>query len=48
MRGDFPDFGEGCYVYESVREADGTLIGALGYDACNAVPVTAAQAAAAG
>lgn len=41
VRGVFPDFGEGCYVYESVREADGTLIGALGYDACNAVPVTA-------
>lgn len=48
VRGVFPDFGEGCYVYESVREADGTLIGALGYDACNAVPVTTAQAAAAG
>ena len=43
VRGAFPDFGEGCYVYESVREADGTLIGALGYDACNAVPLTAAR-----
>ena len=45
VRGDFPEFGEGCYVYESVREADGTLIGALGYDACNAAPATSVTAA---
>lgn len=45
VRGDFPEFGEGCYVYESVREADGTLIGALGYDACNAAPAASVTAA---
>ena len=44
VRGDFPEFGEGCYVYESVREADGTLIGALGYDACNAAPAASVTA----
>ncbi|WP_300544396.1 hypothetical protein [Maricaulis sp.] len=43
VRGTFPDFGEGCYVYESVRHADGTLIGAFGYDACNAATVSARE-----
>ena len=45
VRRAFPEFGEGCYVYESVREADGTLIGALGYDACNAAPASSVTAA---
>ncbi|MFY0638258.1 hypothetical protein [Maricaulis maris] len=41
VRGDMPTFGEGCYVYEAVREADRTLIGAFGFDACNAGPIAA-------
>lgn len=36
VRGEMPMAGEGCYVYESVRAADGTLIGAFGFDACSA------------
>lgn len=32
--GRMPELGEGCYVYEAVRAADGDLIGALGYDGC--------------
>lgn len=43
VRSALPEFGEGCYVYESVREADGTLIGAFGYDACNSAPVPASR-----
>lgn len=42
VRGVYPEFGEGCYVYETVREADGTLIGSFGHDACDAAPVAAA------
>jgi hypothetical protein len=41
VRGDMPTFGEGCYVYEAVREDDRTLIGAFGFDACNAGPIAA-------
>ncbi|RKR03918.1 MULTISPECIES: hypothetical protein [Maricaulis] len=41
VRGAMPDFGEGCYVYEAVREADRTLIGAFGFDACNSGPIAA-------
>ena len=41
VRGEMPAFGEGCYVYEAVREADRTLIGAFGFDACDAGPVAA-------
>ncbi|WP_297730523.1 hypothetical protein [uncultured Maricaulis sp.] len=41
VRGELPTFGEGCYVYEAVREADQTLIGAFGFDACDAGPVAA-------
>lgn len=36
VRGEVPDMGAGCYVYETVRHADGRLIGAFGYDACDA------------
>tara|TARA_R110002072_G_scaffold93904_5_gene207924 strand:+ start:1300 stop:2142 length:843 start_codon:yes stop_codon:yes gene_type:complete len=36
VRGQMPAAGEGCYVYESVRMANGELIGAYGFDACNA------------
>lgn len=36
VRGEMPMAGEGCYVYESVRTADGELIGAFGFDACTA------------
>jgi hypothetical protein len=36
VRQSIPALGEGCYVYESIREADGTLIGSFGYDACGA------------
>ena len=43
IRSALPEFGEGCYVYESVREADGTLIGAFGYDACDTGPVAASR-----
>lgn len=38
VRNRMPPSDEGCYVYESVRESNGELIGALGYDACNAGP----------
>lgn len=38
VRNNVPDGREGCYVYETVRESDGRLIGALGYDACDAGP----------
>lgn len=38
VRNSMPNPSEGCYVYESVRESDGGLIGALGYDACDAGP----------
>ncbi len=34
VRSEMPARGDACYVYESVREADGTLIGAFGYDSC--------------
>lgn len=43
IRSTLPEFGEGCYVYESVREADGTLIGAFGYDACDTGPMAASR-----
>jgi len=45
VREEMPEFGEGCYVYESVREADGALIGAFGYDACDAAPVAQSTSA---
>ena len=32
--GRLPEQGEGCYLYERVRDRDGELIGALGHDAC--------------
>jgi hypothetical protein len=35
VRNVMPDAAASCYVYESVRDADGHLIGALGYDACD-------------
>lgn len=35
VRSAMPDAAMSCYVFESVREADGHLIGALGYDACD-------------
>lgn len=35
VRSAMPAASDGCYVYEAVREADGRLIGALGYDACD-------------
>lgn len=41
VRSRMPGAGEGCYIYESVRRADGSLIGALGYDTCDSVPVAA-------
>ncbi|WP_291843964.1 hypothetical protein [Maricaulis sp.] len=43
VRGAMPEFGEGCYVYEAVREADGALIGAFGFDACNAGPIASLE-----
>ena len=33
-RSELPARGEACYIYETVREANGTLIGAFGYDSC--------------
>ena len=36
VRSAMPDAASSCYVFESVRGADGDLIGALGYDACDA------------
>jgi len=41
VRGAIPEFGEGCYVYEAVREVDNSLIGAFGFDACDTGPVAA-------
>lgn len=41
VRSRMPSLGEGCYVYETVRRADGSLIGALGYDTCDSVAVAA-------
>lgn len=38
-----PELGAGCYIYESVRHADGALIGAFGFDACDAAPVALAN-----
>lgn len=38
VRNRMPPSDEGCYVYESVRESDGRLIGALGFDVCDAGP----------
>jgi hypothetical protein len=34
VRSEMPAQGDACYVYESVRQANGTLIGAFGYDSC--------------
>ena len=34
VRSELPARGEACYIYETVREANGTLIGAFGYDSC--------------
>lgn len=39
VRSQMPEFGDDCYVYESVRLADGSLVGALGYDTCDSVPM---------
>lgn len=36
VRAFMPDASDSCYVFESVREANGDLIGALGYDVCDA------------
>lgn len=36
VRSAMPDAARSCYVFESVRDAAGGLIGALGYDACDA------------
>ena len=38
VRSRMPQMGEGCYVYESVRESNGHLIGSFGFDTCNAGP----------
>jgi len=38
VRDVIPGFGEGCYVYEAVRDAQGNLIGSFGYDACGSGP----------
>ncbi|WP_421785663.1 hypothetical protein [Hyphobacterium sp.] len=34
VRSQMPARGDACYVYESVRDRDGLLIGAFGYDSC--------------
>jgi hypothetical protein len=36
VRRAMPASGNGCYVYESVRDADRSLIGAFGHDTCDA------------
>ncbi|WP_203291843.1 hypothetical protein [Maricaulis parjimensis] len=43
VRGEYPDFGEGCYVYETVRLADGSLVGSFGFDTCNATLVSSRE-----
>jgi hypothetical protein len=40
IRGGLPGFGEGCYVYEAIREANGVLIGSFGFDSCNSGPIS--------
>lgn len=42
VRGEIPELGAGCFVYESVRHADGSLIGAFGHDACDTTDFAAA------
>jgi len=34
VRSEMPTRGDACYVYETVRDAAGNLIGAFGYDSC--------------
>lgn len=34
VRSQMPARGDACFIYESVRDADGVLIGAFGYDSC--------------
>jgi hypothetical protein len=34
VRSQMPPRGDACYVYESVRDRNGTLIGAFGHDSC--------------
>lgn len=34
VRSEMPAQGDACFVYESVRDANGLLIGAFGYDSC--------------
>ncbi|WP_417480996.1 hypothetical protein [Maricaulis sp.] len=38
VRSIMPAAAMSCYVFESVRDADGRLIGALGYDSCDGGP----------
>ncbi|KPP80508.1 MAG: lipoprotein [Oceanicaulis sp. HLUCCA04] len=37
--GRLPQDGEGCFLYESVRDAQGRTIGALAHDGCTVTPV---------
>jgi hypothetical protein len=40
IRAALPGFGEGCYVYEAIREANGGLIGSFGFDSCSSGPIS--------
>lgn len=39
LPGRMPEAGEGCFLYERVRGADGRTLGALAHDACAVTPV---------
>lgn len=39
LPGRMPEAGEGCFLYERVRDADGRIIGALAHDGCAVAPV---------
>lgn len=39
LPGRIPETGDGCFLYERVRDADGRIIGALAHDACAVTPI---------
>ncbi|WP_429912239.1 hypothetical protein [Glycocaulis sp.] len=39
LPGRMPEAGEGCFLYERVRDADGRTLGALAHDACAVTPI---------
>lgn len=39
LPGRMPEAGDGCFLYERVRNADGHVVGALAHDGCTVTPV---------